>query len=218
MRSQALPTAALACAGCVADLKAPPTVDMDTSTVLHEVADYRDHSSFDVVSKTYVSALGASILIDVYVSREAAAAYDAIAPESTGSGVHVPVGGVIVREVLDANGVAQKLTVLAKGPPGYNPMIGDWYWAVTDLAGVPVTMDGGVREGKLIDCYGCHIPRSTDDFLFGVPRSDRADSGMSPPPPPPPQGSGAPVCGDFDCDEDETMSTCPKDCNHGHTH
>jgi mono/diheme cytochrome c family protein len=163
------------------------------------------------VSGTYASAVAASSSIELYASRDATAAYRAIAPEASGSRASVPEGGVIVREVLDASGTAQRLTVMAKGPAGYEPILGDWFFAVTDLAGVPAVENGQARAGRLVDCYGCHTPRAADDYLFGVPLDQRG-SGSAPPP----QGSGTTVCGDFTCDGGETHAICPQDCNHGH--
>jgi hypothetical protein len=108
---------------------------------------------------------------------------------------------------------------MAKGPAGYNPAIGDWFWAVTDLNGTPIVEEGAPRAGRLADCYGCHVPRETDDYLFGVPAADRGSaggtgsgSGTSTPP-----GGTHAVCGDFACEGDETKQSCPHDCRHTHS-
>lgn len=202
--------------GCLGDAGNVELVEMDEASVLDAVAGYRDAVRFDPMNReAYASALGGDVFIQLYVSRTAAVPYAAIDPDSSGSGAVVPEGGVIVREVLDASGTAQRLTVMAKGPPGYNPTIGDWFWAVTDLDGVPVADEAGPRVGRLTDCYGCHVPRAGDDYLFGVPLSER---GTAPPEQLPPQGNGDAVCGDFVCEGRETHDRCPKDCNHGHTH
>ena len=217
--------------GCVGDLEARQGsgngAPLDEAEVLSAAATYRDATQFDHVSGgSYPSALGTASYIELYANRTAAAQYELVAPETSGSNAKVPVGGIIVREVLDASGVAQRLTIMAKGPAGYNPAIGDWFWAVTDLQGVPIMENGIPRSGQLVDCYGCHIPRATDDFLFGVPMIDRSGltgsgsgsgtgSGSG-------SGSGAPqggtmaVCGDFACEGSETKESCPQDCNHGH--
>ena len=81
----------------------------------------------------------------------------------------VAFGTVIVREVLDARGQITKLTVMAKGPPGYDPSLGDWWFAVTDPRGVPLTENGVVQLGRMNQCHNCHLDRGRDDFLFGVP-------------------------------------------------
>ncbi|HEY5945394.1 MAG TPA: hypothetical protein VIV40_07880 [Kofleriaceae bacterium] len=119
--------------------------------------------------------------------------------------------------MLDQTGTAQRLTIMAKGPAGYNPTIGDWFWAVTDLNGTPIAEQGVPRAGRIADCYGCHLPYASDDYLFGVPLVDRgtgtgSGSGSGTPP-----GGTHAVCGDFVCEGDETQLTCSQDCNHGHT-
>jgi hypothetical protein len=197
-------------------------VDIDEQAVLAAAAHYRDGSQFDRVSgSSYPSALGTTSYIDLYASRTASMQYALIDPGASGSKAIVPVGGIIVREVLDENAKPQRLTILAKGPAGYNPTIGDWFWAVTDLNGTPVVENGVPRTGRLADCYGCHVPRAADDYLFGVPLADRGDgtndgdSGAGSGSGTPPGGTHA-VCGDFACEAGESKATCPQDCNHGH--
>ena len=95
--------------------------------------------------------------------------YRKIHPERAGANVTMAVGTVIVRAVLDARGQSSKLTVMAKGPPGYDPRLGDWWFAVTDPRGGPLTENGVVQLGRLTQCHNCHLDRTRDDFLFGVP-------------------------------------------------
>jgi len=120
----------------------------------------------------YASTLGA-FDIDVSINQDARD-YRKIHPETSGSNVVMPVGTVIVREVLDANGAVTKITLMGKGPPGYDATLGDWWFGVTDPSGVPLpATNGGVQVGRLTECHGCHLPRATDDYLFGVPRVDQ---------------------------------------------
>jgi hypothetical protein len=93
---------------------------------------------------------------------------------------------------------------------------------VTDLNGSPIVEDGVPRSGRLADCYGCHLPRESDDFLFGVPAADRGSatgtgsgSGSGSDTTMPPGGTHS-VCGDFACEGDETKQSCPHDCRHAH--
>jgi hypothetical protein len=206
--------------GCMSELTeqgADSSVEIDQSAVLAEAARYRDTTAFDhASSKSYPSALGTTSYIQLYANRTAMAEYPMIDPDKVGSNAVIPVGGIIVREVLDTNGTAQRLTIMAKGPAGYNPAIGDWFWAVTDLQGTPIVEDGVARAGRLADCYGCHLPRATDDFLFGVPLIDRGAVDGSGSGTEPPQGGDQPVCGDWACEGGETKDTCPHDCKHGH--
>lgn len=120
----------------------------------------------------YASSLGVGN-IDVYINEDARD-YRRIHPEATGSGVTMPVGAVIVRNVLDATGNISKVTLMGKGPAGYDPTIGDWWFGVTDPAGNPLPeASGGPQVGRLTECHGCHIPRASDDYLFGVPAADQ---------------------------------------------
>lgn len=118
----------------------------------------------------YRSTLGA-FNINLYVSQ-GADAFRRIHPETSASHVVLPVGTIIVREVLDAQGAPTKLTLMAKGPAGYDGRIGDWWFGVTDPHGVPLWDQGHEQIGALAECHSCHIPRATDDFLFGVPAAD----------------------------------------------
>jgi len=117
--------------------------------------------------RPYTSTLG-PFAINCYVAGDTTN-YRKIHPEQRDADVAVARGTVIVREVLDATGAVSKLTVMAKGPPGYDPSLGDWWFAVTDPGGVPLEEDGVVLVGRLSQCHDCHRERSRDDFLFGVP-------------------------------------------------
>lgn len=121
----------------------------------------------EINSQPYVSAVG-TFDINVYVSGDVAD-FQKIHPETTGSGVTVSAGTVIVRSVLDASGNVTKLTLMEKGPPGYDPSIGDWWFGETDPTGTPLVENGVEQMGRLTACHTCHLPRATDDFLFGVP-------------------------------------------------
>jgi hypothetical protein len=124
----------------------------------------RSYKSFAKIDRApYTSTLGA-FDINVFV-RGDVRAYRSIHPESTTTApMKLEVGTVIVREVLDANGQVAKLTLMAKGPAGYDPTLGDWWFGEADPAGTPTKM------GRLTECHSCHIPRANEDFVFGVPR------------------------------------------------
>ena len=131
-------------------------------------------STFTHATKTaYASKAAENAWVQEWVSSDVYAAYSSIRPDASGSGVVLPVGTTIVRAVYDAQGQPTELTVMMKGPSGYNPELGDWWFGLADANGVPVTTDGGVMMGRLTQCYSCHQPRSADDFLFGVPMDDR---------------------------------------------
>jgi Cytochrome P460 len=160
-------------AGCLPDpTPLAPTPDapitVDESALLSVLPHHGSELAFARLNaEPYVTALESQDLVNVWISRQAFSEYQVIAPELSDSGVEVPEGTLIVREVLDDAGAVKTLTLMYKGPPGYNPEIGDWWWGVTDGQGQPTKM------GKLEECYSCHLDRAGDDFLFGVPRAER---------------------------------------------
>jgi hypothetical protein len=137
-------------------------------------AGYASSSLFTHVSRApYPSAAVAGSFIDVWVTSEAYAAYGAITPDGGPVDASLPPGAVIVRVVSDGNGNVSKLTVMRHGPAGVDPSLDDWWFAETDPLGVPLTDDGGELEGALSACTSCHLGRSGEDYLFGVPLSAR---------------------------------------------
>jgi hypothetical protein len=149
--------------------------DVGSDQVLSSVANGSYETSPDYARATrnpYPSTAAAGSSVDEWVTASAWNEYAKIRPDVTGSGAKVPVGTVIVRAVLNEAGTTTKLTLMAKGPPGYNPAIGDWWFGETDPKGAPLEEDAGVLTGRLSQCYSCHLARSTDDFLFGVPLGD----------------------------------------------
>jgi hypothetical protein len=219
-----------ACSGAQGD-GAGDAVTVDDQALLREALTYRDPQAFTPLNGlSYASALGGEAFINVYVSAGAFDTYAAVDPAVPGTGITLPEGTIIVREVLDAGGKVKRLTLMAKGPAGYNPDLGDYWFAVTEPDGTPVVENGATRVGRLTDCYGCHIPRASDDYLFGVPADKRQGPGDPPPapeeptpeqptppdnePPPPP----APVCGDLVCEPEESIASCHWDCDRDDDH
>ena len=158
------------CWGCeVGDLPAGSVDDPSLGTSALQAAAIWNQLP-QVNAKAYVSAVG-DFDINVYVAGDVGD-FRKIHPETTGSGVTVTAGTVIVRSVLDASGNVTKLTLMAKGPPGYDPTIGDWWFGETDATGAPLVDNGVAEVGRLTACHTCHLPRASDDFLFGVPAGD----------------------------------------------
>lgn len=150
---------------------APAEPTVFDQAMIETARGYKNFSRID--SRAYPSTLG-TFDINLYVWGDAHD-YRQITPEATTTAVtpvDIPVGTVIVREVLTADGTAvEKLTLMAKGPSGYDPTLGDWWFAVLDPNFAPLPdANGALQVGKLAACHGCHVPRETDDFLFGVPK------------------------------------------------
>jgi hypothetical protein len=147
-----------------------PSTGTDFDRAMMEIA--ASYQSFDHInSSPYRSTLG-PFQINLYVSGNTSQ-YSKIHPETSGARPSIGVGTVIVREVLDAQGGVAKLTLMAKGPKGYDPTLGDWWFGEADPRGTALVVGGVARLGRLADCHGCHVPRATDDYLFGVPKAEQ---------------------------------------------
>jgi hypothetical protein len=188
-----LPFVALAALGCgsgengqlmagngpIVTVTQGPTVDAGGIIAAVKNGAYLTDPQFKAISKVYPSAKD-PVYIAEWVSTDAFDLYSRISPEDGGAPINsdLPVGSVIIRVMygdLDAGtpdnpGAVTHLTVMSKGPPGYDPDLGDWWFAVTDPNGNPV------EEGPLKDdCHSCHkLERGLgNDFLFGAPTNER---------------------------------------------
>lgn len=107
--------------------------------------------------------------IDLWVSDGAYEAFKRVVPERAGSNVSMPVGTVVVREVLGAGEKLETITVMIRLPEGAFPLGGDWWYASADPDGKIRQKDGAPVAGLLESCGTCHLRRSHDDYLFGTP-------------------------------------------------
>ena len=143
----------------------------DDEADLSQLSTYR--AEMKMVSFIYTSDLAPNPQIELWINQSAAAAYKRVRPDRKGANVDLPEGTLIVREVLAAGKVA-KLTVMGKGALGTNPVVGDWWFAVTTPTGTPLEENGAQLLGKLPQCVTCHDARgAADDFLFGVPSASQ---------------------------------------------
>jgi hypothetical protein len=133
---------------------------------------YRDDLFAQINGRAYPTDLSDTDQINVFVNEAAASAYATILPQQTGSQVDLPEGSTIVREVL-RDGEVTKLTAMIKGPPGYFPEGGDYFYAVTSTDGSQILSDeeGSELAGPILVCGSCHAGRASDGFLFGVVES-----------------------------------------------
>jgi hypothetical protein len=153
---------------------ADSTLDSEVMAAVHDDA-FRQSGFVQVNSSAYLTSLDTGEEINLYINASAADLYRKIHPESTGSGVTLPVGTIIVREVLNGT-TRSKLTVMAHGGPGYFPAGGDWYYAAISSDGSDFLTgdDGASIHGASASCNTCHTDRSGDGFLFGVPANMEA--------------------------------------------
>jgi hypothetical protein len=156
--------------GCLSLVIPPHSSSEDAELVAQlSAGDYRGSGFVEVDKAAYVSGLHASDWVRVFVSVDAADAYRAVDPDSMNHGAPFPVGGAIVREVLDGSMKVQKLTVMQKRAPGYYPDSGDFLFGVTDVNGNPLIDDHGQTQwGALTACGPCHQTRAAAGYLFGV--------------------------------------------------
>ena len=101
--------------------------DVDASGVLASIGDggYRSAAFTHATQTPYPSSAVPGAWIDEWVSTSAYAIYSQVRPDQTGSNVVVPEGTTVVRAVVDQQGTPSELTVMVKGPQGYNPDLGD---------------------------------------------------------------------------------------------
>lgn len=149
--------------GCVVGSDPPDPNPIDTE-MLARIPPYKTYAK---MGPPFPSQVGGSA-VSIYVSA-GEDEYKKIHPATSGSHAQLPVGAVIVREILDEGDQVAKLTIMGKGPVGYDPTLGDWWFAVTDADGRPLEESGREQAGKLVACHSCHTPRADDDFLFGAP-------------------------------------------------
>ena len=104
-------------------------------------------------------------LVNVWTDELATAPYRALSGGTRAGGRDVPVGAMVVKEMMDAGGASPVLTVMAKQPSGYDPDNGDWWYGRLNVDG-SATHSSFV--GKVGFCLGCHSGASGGDHLFGV--------------------------------------------------
>jgi hypothetical protein len=156
-------------AACTAGTITPLGGDtFDEEALVAALPSFHESGEFIPVSSAMYPSVLDSGNVEVYVSAGAAAEFGKITPDRERSGVLVPEGTYVIREVFDTAGAPVRLTAMVKGPPGYSPAVGDWWFAVATADGVEVS-----RSGLVVECYSCHQARASDSYLFGVPADRR---------------------------------------------
>ena len=133
---------------------------------------YRGTGYRRVDASPFASTVSPDKRIALYVSEAGYEAYRQISPHAVGSGVTLPVGTVIVREVWGGAALSA-ITIMVQLQKGTFPLGGDFWYASLSPEG-EVNHDAQTGEPQLglsERCGTCHLRRSEDGFLFGVPPS-----------------------------------------------
>lgn len=112
------------------------------------------------LSETHADA--ASVF--VWGSANVADLYLSIDPNDPTQSIDFPEGTMFVKEHFDTAGDQVGLTIMYKGPPGYNPEAKDWFWA--RLRG-----DETTHAGRVEWCRDCHNAAHNSDFVVGFGKS-----------------------------------------------
>jgi hypothetical protein len=150
-----------AIAACGSEQADDPPVDVDA--VLEQSADYL--STHELANPTPV--LGShGAMMQVWLQPEHLAAYLSIIP-SPRPELEFPEGTLIVKEHLDLdNGAAViETTIMYKGPAGYNPEGGGWWYAKLDADGEVL-----ISGTDLPNCVDCHASAAASDWIYGLPQ------------------------------------------------
>ncbi len=159
------------CQTIACTLEAAPVTDASLEArALTALQNQNFRQLYQVNIQPYPTALSTTEVINVFVPATDVPTFSRLEPERPGSGIAVREDFLVVREVLDA-GQTQKLTVMIKGPPGYFPAGGDFFYGVTTPDGSQFLPDsqGFSQHGPVGACGECHARRAQDGFLFGVP-------------------------------------------------
>ncbi|MCB9744566.1 MAG: hypothetical protein H6741_17775 [Alphaproteobacteria bacterium] len=164
-----LALALAALTACAAEPAEAPA-SIDAVALMEQIsASYTEGDYVRLNEEPVASVALAETYIDVWVSAEAADDYLTVSPGATGSRTELPVGTAIVREVRDAEWALVKRTILYRGDAPNE--LGGWIFGVVDAEGFVTYNDAGEPQaGLLADCASCHLSRTEDGHLFGLPR------------------------------------------------
>ena len=140
------------------------TVELSSEDVVAEAMGFEDNltrlSEMAEQSETHADA--ASVF--VWGTPSVADLYLSIDPDDPTQSVDFPQGTMFVKEHFDEAGDREGLTVMYKGPPGYNPDSRDWFWA-------RVRGEETTHAGRVEWCSDCHNAAHNSDFVVGFGKS-----------------------------------------------
>lgn len=139
-------------------------VDLDQDEVVASAMDYEASlvrlSDGPETSETHADAAS----VYVWGSADAADLYNSINPDDPTQAIAFPRGTTFVKEHFDEAGDLAGVTIMYKGPEGYDPEHGDWFWA--RVRGIEVT-----HAGRVDWCSDCHDAAHNSDFVVGFGKS-----------------------------------------------
>ena len=137
----------------------------DTQVITEKLKNYQD-GNFTLVNNAPIKSKAIpNAWINIWISEEGVDQYSSIDFDGIGSHTKLPMGAMIVREVIDKHSSVSKLTVIAQAPDGSYPEGGDLWFATASPNGV---IEDESKSGFLSSYNGCHATRSNDVFLFGT--------------------------------------------------
>jgi hypothetical protein len=167
------PSATLPDAGLAEELEPLTHHSLSNEAIMSLVRSYAYRGPDFVLlnAEPFPSTVAPGKEVSLWVSASAQGSMSTVIPERSGSEADIPVGTVIVREVLNG-GELETITVMVKLPEGAFPLGGDYWYGATDAEGnIKLDGDGMPVAGLLQNCGTCHLRRSHDAFLFGTPRA-----------------------------------------------
>lgn len=131
---------------------------------------YRGAGFRKVNDEPFPSTVAPDKTITLWITKAGYDAFVKVAPEKSGTNVALPVGTVIVREVI-AGDKLDTITAMVRLADGAFPLGGNWWYAAADPDGTirKNAQTGAPTAGLLENCGTCHLRRSHDDYLFGTP-------------------------------------------------
>lgn len=139
-------------------------VELSSEEVVAEARAFEDNLTrfSDMAEQSETHADAASVF--VWGTPSVAELYRSIDPDDPTQAVEFPVGTMFVKEHFDEAGDQNGLTVMLKGPAGYDPEAGDWFWA-------RVRGDETTHAGRVEWCSDCHNAAHNSDFVVGFGKS-----------------------------------------------
>ncbi len=145
--------------------------EIDEDAVIDEVLGL-EQGGFVTVNRSPLESVHAAERVDIWAPPSATDLYFQIDPPNYSQPVTFPVGTTLIkRHFSDAGATAgDGFTVMHKGPAGYAPETGDWWWARLAEDGSIIVSGDGTGDTEL--CINCHNPASAADYVMGIDAAD----------------------------------------------